>query len=179
MNLLLRKAILLFAPLVAAYPPPEPCTGWCYYDLRDPNVVYKNGTYYRFTTHHNFTIATAPSITGPWERHGSALRNGSTIDLPMPAAKNGEPPLKYELPALWAPDVLLINDTYYMTYSVTRGGSPSEIGCATSKTMEADSWEDHGSIGLVLQEPFRRVRAMSPLCRRLGLVVEVFTDCFT
>lgn len=151
MNIFLRKAILLLAPLVAAYPEPEPCTGWCYYDLRDPNVVYSNGTYYRFTTHHNFTIATAPSITGPWEKRGSALRDGSTIKLPMPAAKHGGPPLKYELPALWAPDVLFMNDTYYMTYTVTRPGRRSnDIGIATSHTLEPDSWDDHGSIGYVL-----------------------------
>lgn len=150
MRLLLRKAILLFASLTtAAFPNPEPCTGWCFKDIRDPSVVLKDNTYYRFSTHGNFTIATAPSIAGPWTKKGAALHNGSMISIPFHPnpKKDREQPEVDKGPALWAPDVVLIDDTYYMTYTVTRGGRPNEIGIASSKTMDSGSWEDHGSIG--------------------------------
>lgn len=120
----------------------------CYKDLRDPHVAYRDGTYYRFTTHGNFTISTAPSISGPWEKRGSALHNGSIIEIPMPEPKKGSKHrLKYTLPWLWAPDVFLVGDLYYMTYTITRGGRPNDIGVATSETMEPGSWTDHGSVG--------------------------------
>lgn len=153
MHFFFRRAILLFAPFVTAYPQPEPCSGWCFKDLRDPNVVYKNGTYYRFTSHLNFTVSTAPSIRGPWEQKGSSLPNGSIITIPMRnSGDEGDDPVEYKPPEMWAPDVFLVNQTYYMTYSVTRGGRPNEIGIATSKTLEPGSWTDHGSLGYVHRE---------------------------
>lgn len=146
----LRRAILLFAPLASACPSPEPCEGWCFKDLRDPAVVLKGNTFYRFTSHNNFTISTAPSIAGPWTKKGSALNNGTLMNMPLPKPgpqKHGDHPPIDKGPALWAPDVLLIDDTYYMTYTATRGGSPNNIGIATSMTMEPWSWTDHGSLG--------------------------------
>lgn len=150
MHTVFRRVILLFAPFALAYSPPEPCTGWCFRHLRDPNVVVKDGVYYRFTTHDNFTVSTAPSISGPWEKRGSVLHNGSMINVPLPkGTKHPEQPQKPKPPQLWAPDVYLIDDTYYLTYTVTRGGGPDDIGVATSKTLEPGSWEDHGSVGYV------------------------------
>lgn len=75
------------------------------------------------------------------------LPNGTTVTIPMfKPKKPGDGPLQYKDPELWAPDVLLIGDTYYMTYTVTRGGRPNEIGIATSKTLEPRSWIDHGRL---------------------------------
>lgn len=148
MQTFLRRAILLFVPVITAYPQPEACSGWCFKGLRDPNVVVKNGTYYRFATHQNFTISTAPSMAGPWEKQGSALHNGTMISIPLHhAEKHDGKHSDDEPPMLWAPDVFLIDGVYYMTYTVTRGGRPNEIGVATSRTLEPGSWDDHGSIG--------------------------------
>lgn len=48
-----------------------------------------------------------------------------------------------------APDVNLIGSTYYLYYAVSTFGSQnSAIGYATSSTMEAGSWTDHGSTGI-------------------------------
>lgn len=50
---------------------------------------------------------------------------------------------------LWAPDVSLIGDTYYLYYSVSSFGSQnSAIGVATSKTLNAGSWTDLGATGI-------------------------------
>lgn len=48
-----------------------------------------------------------------------------------------------------APDVHYVDGTYYMYYaSSTLGSRDSTIGVATSTTLEADSWTDHGEIGV-------------------------------
>ena len=81
------------APLAKrAYPPVGACSGDCG-AVHDPNVVISaDGTYYRFITFNKITIATAPSISGPWTSQGAAIPAGSVIDLPG----NQD---------LWAPDV--------------------------------------------------------------------------
>lgn len=62
------------------YAAPGACSGDCQGDLHDPAVVYNGqGTYYRFVTHGNIQIATAPSISGPWSTQGAALPEGSMI----------------------------------------------------------------------------------------------------
>jgi hypothetical protein len=48
-----------------------------------------------------------------------------------------------------APDVQLVGSTYVLYYAVsTFGSQASAIGYATSSTMEAGSWTDHGSTGI-------------------------------
>lgn len=48
-----------------------------------------------------------------------------------------------------APDVTNVNGVYYMYYAVSSFGSQvSDIGLATSTTMEVGSWTDHGSTGI-------------------------------
>lgn len=113
------------------------CSGACQGDYHDPSVVYDGqGTYYRFTTNNKITVSTAPSISGPWTDQGSALPDGSSIDLPG----NMD---------LWAPDVFSYDGTYYMYYAVsTIGSQNSDIGVATSSSMAVGTWTDHGSIGI-------------------------------
>ncbi|KAK5123111.1 hypothetical protein LTR85_003309 [Meristemomyces frigidus] len=135
----LLRALLLLPALVSAitYPPVGKCTGNCSGGVHDPNVVRRDdGTYFRFTTNGRVNIATAPSISGPWTYRGAAIPEGSIIDLPG-------------RDDIWAPDVIKSNGVYYMTYAVSAIGSlNSDIGVATSKTMEPGSWTDHGSIGV-------------------------------
>ena len=86
-----------------AYPGVGACSGACGY-VHDPSVVIGgDGTYYRFVTFNEITIATAPSITGPWTVQGTGLPGGSSINLPG----NTD---------LWAPDVFNLDGTYYMYY---------------------------------------------------------------
>ena len=62
------------------YPDPEKCTGVCDW-IHDPNIVYDRGLYWRFVTSNNITIATAPSLEGPWTNEGPLLTNGTAIHL--------------------------------------------------------------------------------------------------
>lgn len=82
-------ALCVLPSLIAAGPPlakrgpTQACSGHCQGQVHDPSVVYDGqGTYYRFTTDNEITIATAPSIAGPWTNQGAALPEGSSIDKP-------------------------------------------------------------------------------------------------
>lgn len=122
------------SPLLnSTYPNPEPCTGNCTW-VHDPSIIRKDSTYYRFSTSGNIAIATAPSLTGPWEYQGPLLENGTSITV-NPSQD------------IWAPDVSRIGTTYYAYYSVsTFGSQTSDIGLATSPSLDPGSWTDHGSI---------------------------------
>ncbi|KAH9824238.1 family 43 glycoside hydrolase [Melampsora americana] len=126
---------LLFNFLSADYPPPGRCKGECW--AHDPALLLrKDGTWFRFNTGNGIGIWKSPSLGGPWKLAGDALRDGSSI--PIQGNK-----------FLWAPDVRLIDSTYYLTYSVsTFGSQDSAIGVATSPDMEPGSWKDLGTTGL-------------------------------
>lgn len=84
----LLGALCVLPSLIAAGPlakrgPTQACSGDCQGQVHDPSVVYDGqATYYRFTTDNEITIATAPSIAGPWTNQGAALPGGSSIDKP-------------------------------------------------------------------------------------------------
>lgn len=50
------------------------------------------------------------------------------------------------------------NDEYYMYYVLSKTGTQdSEIGVATSKTMEPGSWIDHGVVGIPASKDYNRI----------------------
>lgn len=120
----------------AGYANPGSCSGECW--THDPSVVRRSdGTYFRFSTGSKIGIYSASSLSGPWTYKGAAISTGSSINL----AGNAD---------LWAPDVQLIGNTYYLYYSVSSFGSQnSAIGYATSTTLDVGSWTDHGTTGVV------------------------------
>ncbi|KAL7270401.1 hypothetical protein RUND412_006897 [Rhizina undulata] len=123
---------------VSAYSDPGSCTPTASCHVHDPAVIKRtsDGTYFRFSTGNEIQIATASALSGPWTIQGSALPDGSSIDL----SGNTD---------LWAPDVIKIGDYYYLYYAVsTFGSQASAIGVARSTTMEVGSWTDLGSAGV-------------------------------
>ncbi|KAJ0414302.1 glycosyl hydrolase, partial [Aspergillus carlsbadensis] len=125
--------VSVFAGLAYGYAAPGACSGAC--TIHDPALIRRqsDGTYFRFSTGTRISYASAPAIEGPWTTLGSVLPGGSSINLPG----NTD---------LWAPDVQLIDGTYYLYYSVsTFGSQESAIGVATSTTMDIGTWTDHGS----------------------------------
>ncbi|KAJ5297252.1 uncharacterized protein N7443_008145 [Penicillium atrosanguineum] len=131
------KPVALFAALVRGYANPGSCSGAC--NVHDPTLIQRSSDnlYFRFSTGNEISYASSSSIKGPWTAIGSMLPDGSSIDLPG----NTD---------LWAPDAHIVDDLYYVYYSVSAFGSQdSAIGLATSETMESGSWTDHGSTGIV------------------------------
>ncbi|KAF1360995.1 endo-1,5-alpha-L-arabinosidase [Lizonia empirigonia] len=129
-------SLLSAVSVVYGYANPMACSGVCN-NAHDPALIrHTDGTYYRFSTGGKIAIHSAPAVTGPWTYKGAAIPAGSTINL------NGKDDL-------WAPDVTLVGDTYYLYYTVSSFGvQDSAIGVATSKTLAAGSWTDHGSTGI-------------------------------
>ncbi|KAF2636066.1 endo-1,5-arabinanase [Massarina eburnea CBS 473.64] len=127
--------LLSAATAVHGYANPLTCSGVCT-NAHDPALIRRSsdGKYYRFSTGGKIAMHSATTINGPWTYLGAAIPNGSKIDL----TGNDD---------LWAPDVTLFGDTYYMFYSVSSFGSQSSaIGVATSTDLE--TWTDHGATGV-------------------------------
>lgn len=126
----------LFLTGTYAYANPGSCSGAC--NVHDPSAIQRSsdGKYFRFSTGNLISYASASSIEGPWTAVGSVISGSSIINL----AGNDD---------LWAPDVHLVGSEYICYYSVSTFGSQnSAIGYATSTTMNAGSWTDHGSTGI-------------------------------
>lgn len=72
----------LVGGVVNAFAEPGDCNGACQ-NIRDPGVIQRtDGKYFRFSTSEKILTASANSLEGPWTAHGSAIKNGSIIDLP-------------------------------------------------------------------------------------------------
>ncbi|KAJ5225907.1 arabinan endo-1-5-alpha-L-arabinosidase C [Penicillium chermesinum] len=139
--------LFLFIAVVAAYPARGPCTGDCW--TKDPAVIQRSsdGTYFRFGTGTGVVTMTSPSLKGPWKDVGAALPSGSKINVEGVDSHD-----------IWAPDVHKEGDTYYMYYVLSKlGTQTSQIGVATSTTLEPGSWTDHGEIGLPANSAYNRI----------------------
>lgn len=130
-------ATLASSPFVSAYAAPKACSGVCN-NAHDPSIIRRqsDGTYFRFSTGGKVAIHTAPSLSGPWTYKCAMLPSGSSIQL------DGNQDL-------WAPDVVQVGNTYYVTYTVSAfGDNNSAIGLATSTTMDCGSFKDNGATGI-------------------------------
>ncbi|KAG8721757.1 hypothetical protein FRC09_007416 [Ceratobasidium sp. 395] len=119
----------------STYPLPIQLTGSAVY-THDPSIIYneKSGYYYVFSTHGG--VARSKALKGPWVEIGSYLPTGCSIVSSNAGHCD-----------TWAPDVININGTYFVYYSISQFGTQnSVIGVATSKTMEYGSWTDHGAV---------------------------------
>jgi arabinan endo-1,5-alpha-L-arabinosidase len=63
-----------------SYHDPESCFGNCSW-THDPSIVYKDETYWRFTTSGNIAVHTSRFLEGPWKYRGALLQNGTKIHL--------------------------------------------------------------------------------------------------
>ncbi|KAF1850525.1 glycoside hydrolase family 43 protein [Cucurbitaria berberidis CBS 394.84] len=123
------------APISGYYPEPEPCHGDCT-GIHDPSMFYEDGVYWRFSTSGNISVASALSLSGPWHYRGALLSDGTSIFI-------------REDQDIWAPSISKRDDVFYCHYSVSYIYSQhSEIGVATSTSLEPGTWKDHGAIGL-------------------------------
>ena len=131
-------SLFSFVGAAVAWSDPLPCSGTCT-DTHDPSIIQRStdGTYFRFATGGGLSIYSADSIQGPWDHSGEILPNGSSID--NPGADDA-----------WAPDVHQLADGSYVCYYAVSsfGTQESAIGVATSDSLDAGTWTDHGSTGL-------------------------------
>uniref|UniRef100_H3G9G1 arabinan endo-1,5-alpha-L-arabinosidase n=1 Tax=Phytophthora ramorum TaxID=164328 RepID=H3G9G1_PHYRM len=132
---------VLPSDMTGAYVNPGACSGTCV-NTHDPSIIRReDGTYFRFSTGGGIAVHSAPDITGPWTFKGSVLPEGTSIKL-----WDGDMDV-------WAPDVHLVGDTYYLYYSAVRalafdGHNLAAVGVATSTSMDIGTWKDLGSTGV-------------------------------
>lgn len=147
-----------------SYLNPEPCTGNCT-GVHDPTLIKtESGKWFRLSTNGNIAIASADDVTGPWTYQGAMLPDGSVIqvvdnqEIWVQGFKLPSHPSSFANDNMQAPDVSFIGDTYYAYYCVSVGGyQGSDIGVATSPSLEVGSWTDHGSIGIPLSSDYNRI----------------------
>lgn len=133
----LAATLALASSALGQFADPLECSGICV-NTHDPTLIRRetDGKYFRFATGAGIPIFSAPSLTGAWEQLGEVLPSGSSIN--NAGADDA-----------WAPDVQYIDGTYYIYYSVSQFGTQnSAIGVATSPSMDAGTWTDHGSTGV-------------------------------
>lgn len=129
------------APLVTLADGPEALTG----DLRvhDPSTIFRDGaSHYLFSTGWGVQCKSSRDLV-EWR------------EMPAVFARGQTPPWTRDIPGfrgrMWAPDVIRVNDWYYLYYSVSRFGSQtSAIGLVANRTLDPDgdqyAWEDRGAV---------------------------------
>ncbi|RUS20738.1 glycosyl hydrolase [Jimgerdemannia flammicorona] len=108
--------------------PPAPKTVKGDIGVHDPAMIKKGNTYYLFTTHGDIGIRKSTDRIN-WAYAGKATPWWGTTDL-------------------WAPDVSLHNNTYWLLYAHPTANTlrTAEIYLATSTTLEPGSYKDKGII---------------------------------
>jgi len=71
----------------------------------------------------------------------------------------------------WAPDIIYMNEQYYLYYSCSEWGTmTSTIGCVTNKTLNPDDpeyeWKDLGFLGIWSYQPGLALNAIDPSLMR-------------
>ena len=108
--------------------------------MPDPAVIQaEDGSFYIFATGKGLPIYHSTDLV-EWEKVGTVF------DTPVPEWSKKAVP---ETEGIWAPDIVKLNDKYYVYYSVSSFGSQrSVIGVAMNKTLDHTSkdykWEDQG-----------------------------------
>lgn len=108
----------------------------------DPAVIQAdNGSFYIFATGRSLPFYHSTDLVN-WERIGTVF------DTPVPAWSKKAIP---ETRGIWAPDIVKLNDRYFVYYSVSTFGSQrSVIGVAMNKTLDHTSpeykWIDQGQV---------------------------------
>ena len=111
------------------------------FDSPDPTAVQTSDGFYAFVTGRGIPILFSNNML-EWTRQGRVF----TDNVPQWARERIP-----QSNAIWAPDVVFHNNSYFVYYSVsTFGGQRSLIGLAVNKTLDPQSpnyeWEDHGIV---------------------------------
>lgn len=132
--------------------------------IHDPSKIVKcDDTYWVF--------GTGDGIFSMYSKDLIAWQAG-----PTPFSKTGFPSwIKNYVEAFegtfWAPDIIFMNDKYYLYYSCSEWGTmTSTIGCVTNKTLNPNDpeykWVDVGFLGIWSYQPGLALNAIDPSLMR-------------
>jgi arabinan endo-1,5-alpha-L-arabinosidase len=119
------------------------------YGAHDPEIIKEDSVYYLFTT--GGSVSSSTDLIN-WKRAYTVFDKGPawlTTDV-IPGTRGGG--------EFWAPEIQLVNGTYYLYYSMSAfAKNTSAIGVATNKTLNPNKpgykWEDRGMV--VQSVPYR------------------------
>ncbi len=132
---------------------------WTTNNTHDPEIIKEDGVYYVYSTDYMTGGKPAPGIQ---VRKSTDLVNwefaGRVFDqVPLEAAEwtmGGS--------TFWAPEVVKMNDRFYLYYSVSQTGSRnSYIGAAVSSSLEGP-WKDLGAVAVSKEGDGHTVNAIDP-----------------
>ena len=132
--------------------------------IHDPSKIVKcDDTYWIF--------GTGDGIYSAWSKDLMTWQAG-----PTPFTKTAFPAwIKSYVGAFegtfWAPDIIFMNDKYYLYYSCSEWGTmTSTIGCVTNKTLNTNDpeykWTDAGFLGIWSYQPGLALNAIDPSLTR-------------
>ncbi len=105
--------------------------------VHDPAIVATPGKYYLFSTGKGLLVHESTDLVR-WRATGSVFAQNPAW---IKAAIASDPT------DLWAPDVRFFGGKFHLYYAASSFGSNvSCIGHATSASLDAASWEDHGAV---------------------------------
>ncbi len=108
--------------------------------IHDPSTIIRQGTnYYIFGTGPGIRTKSSPNLTNWFIGNPVFYRFPAWTKHSVPAFRG----------AAWAPDIIHVNDQYYLYYAVsTLGKQVSAIGLVTSPTLEPRDchWTDRGPV---------------------------------
>ncbi len=109
--------------------------------VHDPVVIRQGETYHLFCTGPGITHKTSKDLVN-WKNEKPVFDQSPQWSFDINPTFNGH---------IWAPDIYLKNNTYYLYYSISAfGKNTSAIGVTTNKTLDADDpnfkWTDHGIV---------------------------------
>ncbi len=154
--------------------------------IHDPSSIVKDGdTYWIFGTGDGIHCmyskdmitwqdGPSPFSVSKYDSNGTTIVTGATYpswinDYVHGAEDTQGNPVFHG--GFWAPDIIYMNDKYYLYYSCSEWGTmTSTVGCVTNKTLDPDSpdykWEDVGFLGIWSYQPGLALNAIDPAMLR-------------
>ncbi len=108
--------------------------------IHDPsNIIYADGRYYVFGTGDGIYMVSSSSASfDTWRVETSPFANGNPAWI--------ENYVSGFEGFYWAPEIIYMNNTYYLYYSVSMGQRPSAIGVVTTPSLSNPVWTDQGMV---------------------------------
>jgi arabinan endo-1,5-alpha-L-arabinosidase len=131
--------------------------------IHDPStVIVCDGKYYVYATGNGIPIAESDD-GWTWRREGSVLSN-------LPGGRPSREVLNYaggnNGTNAWAPDVIRVNDNYFLYYALSGANHRAVVALVTNKTLDPTSpeykWEDGGPIAWSLGDGVEDLHAIDP-----------------
>ncbi len=133
-NLVCKLIAMLFIGLLTSF------QAFAQLGIHDPsNIIYADGKYYVFGTGDGiYMVSSSTSTFDSWTVETSPFADGDPSWISNYVDDFGG--------TYWAPEIIYMNSTYYLYYSVSMGERPCAIGLVTTPSLSDPVWTDQGMV---------------------------------